>query len=155
MEIQGYSNYLIYDDGRVWSKRSNKFLKPQNNGTGYYIYTFPNKTNKLIHRLVAEHYIPNPLNKPQVNHEDGTRSNNHVSNLRWVTDIENKNAFKKLVITNTSGHRNIRYDKRRNRWNFQKKLYGKDYSKSFKSKTDIICYKYIFLLRMKANHFKV
>ena len=72
MEIQGYPNYLIYEDGKVCSKKSNRVLKPYINH-GYLQITLSNngKQKKMsIHRLVAIHYIPNPENKPCVDHID-------------------------------------------------------------------------------------
>ena len=70
MEVQGFPNYFIYPDGRVWSKRSNKFMK-YNNTRGYLFIGLRNgekQITKYIHRLIAEHYIPNPGNKKEVDH---------------------------------------------------------------------------------------
>ena len=58
---------------------------------GYPTVTIPYRKNCLIHRLVAEAFIPNPENKPCVDHIDGNRTNNNPTNLRWVTIKENNN----------------------------------------------------------------
>ena len=85
------NNYYISNLGNVKSvKREGTkggLLKPSIKKTGYLSVKL-NK-DKLIHRLVAEHFIPNPHNKPCVDHIDFNKSNNNVTNLRWVTYEEN------------------------------------------------------------------
>lgn len=81
----------IFRDGRI--------LKQVVNSYGYYCVTikYLNGKQKVcpVHRLVAQTFIPNPDNKPQVNHIDGIKTNNHVNNLEWCTPSENlKHAFK-------------------------------------------------------------
>lgn len=62
--------------------------------SGYVRVSVGKKTKGLVHRLVAETFIPNPDNKPMVNHIDGDKTNNHISNLEWVTNAENvRHAF--------------------------------------------------------------
>ena len=77
-------------DGRVWSCASRKYLKPWIDRNGYYRYRLHDGNYQGAHRLVANKYIPNPDNKPVVNHLDGDKSNNHVSNLEWATQSENE-----------------------------------------------------------------
>ena len=102
MEITDFTNYLIYDDGRVWSKNRDKFLKHDIGKKGYHrVALFFNKKYKkfLVHRLVALHYIPNPNNYPEVDHKDQIKSNNIISNLRWATSKMNK--ANRNEVTNT------------------------------------------------------
>lgn len=85
MEIKHIrDNYYIAEDGTVL-----KAMKPWLNG-GYKCVKLNGK-HESIHRLVAKAFIPNPENKPEVNHIDGNKQNNHVSNLEWVTSKENIN----------------------------------------------------------------
>jgi hypothetical protein len=96
-EIEGHEGYFVYENGDVWTTKRNRLLnKSYNNGYAKIIIKKDGvHHNKTVHRLVALAFIPNPENKPQVNHIDGNKANNHVSNLEWVNGSENnKHAFK-------------------------------------------------------------
>lgn len=101
--------------GNQKSKRTQeeKVLRVGDNGFGYYSTRFC-KSGKLytvkIHRLVAIAFVLNPENKPQVNHVDGNKKNNHVSNLEWVDNRANSSHLRK---TNKTG---AYLDKRRGMW---------------------------------------
>lgn len=86
--------YLISDDGKVFSVRNNRILKNQLQDNGYVrIELNINGQHKkeLIHRLVAEAFIPNPNNYPIINHKDENPSNNSVGNLEWCDHKYNIN----------------------------------------------------------------
>lgn len=90
--IQGYENYSVAEDGRVFNNKTGRELKCKVERSGYIrVGLCMNNTKSLhsVHRLVALAYIPNPDNKPQVNHKDMNKANNHASNLEWCTMEEN------------------------------------------------------------------
>jgi len=84
--ITDFPNYEISNTGEV--RRNGRTLKPQLTKKGYYRVRISNK-GKLIHRLVAEAFIPNTNNLTEIDHIDRNRTNNVVSNLRWITRSEN------------------------------------------------------------------
>lgn len=94
LPIEGYEGeYEIYENGQVFSLKSNMFMKQRNNSDGYRVDLCHDgvKTHQ-IHRLVASAFLANPENKPFVVHIDGNRSNNNAQNLRWATHSEKKNG---------------------------------------------------------------
>jgi hypothetical protein len=92
--VDGWDAYQISSLGRVRRHYKNgtaRILKPSSTRGYAHISLSKNdvKTNRRIARLVAEAFIPNPLNKPQVNHKDGNKANDWVCNLEWATGSEN------------------------------------------------------------------
>jgi hypothetical protein len=90
--IPGSEHYFITEDGNVINNKTGKTLKPEITQRGYYrieIRINGNKKRLYVHKLVAQAYLPNPDNKPMVDHRDQQKHNNHKRNLRWVTNQEN------------------------------------------------------------------
>ena len=105
--IEGFSKYLISNTGRVKNIVELRDLKFYNS-KGYSKIELVNDSNQdkkvFVHRLVAINFIPNPSNKPQVNHIDGDKKNNRVENLEWCTQSENmKHAFKTGLSVSLKG----------------------------------------------------
>lgn len=92
-EIAGYPGYYVYEDGRIQNRKRGTFLKQGKHKNGYRLvslYHLGTPKGFIVHRLVAQAFIPNPDGKPQVNHKDGNKENNHASNLEWMTASENQ-----------------------------------------------------------------
>lgn len=106
-DVEGYEGlYQVSDEGRVKSlkkrfgrQEGERIMKPSMEWCGYMRLGLT-KDGKArifaVHRLVAKAFIPNPENKPVINHIDGNRANNRVENLEWATYKENSNVSKKL-----------------------------------------------------------
>jgi hypothetical protein len=98
-DIQGYEGlYQVSNLGRV-KRVSGKILKPENLNKKSYLRVrlYKNKIGKhhLIHRIVAEAFVPNLRNAEEVNHKNGDKQDNKVTNLEWITHKENmQHAFK-------------------------------------------------------------
>lgn len=102
-DVKGFEGkYRISSIGRVRSVKRDIILRP-GNSRGYHNVTLSNgiaKKSTGVHRLVAQAFIPNPDNKPSVNHIDGNKINNSVGNLEWCTQAENlSHAFQVLGRT--------------------------------------------------------
>lgn len=91
--VLGYENlYSVSNYGRVYSIKRHKCLKPCEHWRGYLrvgLIKEGQLSFKRIHRLVAEAFLPNPQNKPQVNHINEDKHDNRLSNLEWCTCQEN------------------------------------------------------------------
>ena len=129
-----YLGYTVYPNGDIMGKRGKLMLKPAKDKRGYlFVNLFINKkkNNIRVHRLVALCHIPNPDNKPTVDHivsEDIT--NNSVSNLRWATRSEQA-INRGISNRNTSGVKGVY--KNKNGWVAQLRLNGKTMTKSCKT----------------------
>lgn len=92
--IEGYPGYYAKDNGEIWSVKRGapRRLVPTLNHKGYErVKLWLNGVSKTItvHQLIAKTFVPNPENKPQVNHKDENKRNNNANNLEWCTCLEN------------------------------------------------------------------
>lgn len=107
--------YTIYSDGKVYSNKSKKFIKPHIEN-GYYriaLYIDGKPKTYKLHRLIGECFIKKPEGKNQINHKDCNKLNNDVSNLEWCNNSENQlhayqnglnvSIHKKLVLDLETG----------------------------------------------------
>lgn len=121
--------YLVSTDGRVYSCQTNE-LVGSDGSNGYRRVNLRdddgNVTRWSIHRLVATVFIPNPDNKPMVDHADHDRSNNNVSNLSWVSANENMWNMR-AHSRGSSKYKGVTWDKYANKWKAQIRENKKDH----------------------------
>ena len=151
LPVVGFEEYYeVSSLGRVSNYR--KIMTAYVINSGYEVIDFRinnNRHKRLVHRIVAEAFIPNPECKKEVNHKDGNKRNNAVDNLEWVTSSENKqhaiNTGLREYNNPTVGKKlgkhskffNVTYDKARNKWHASVRANNKThYQKRFDNEID-------------------
>ncbi len=115
-KVKGFENckgYYIYDDGRLYTPRRKKFMKPCTDSSGYLYYDIRN-TNSIykcpkVHRLVMLAFSNEEIKK-EINHKDGNKHNNKINNLEWVSHDENRIHAIKTGLKNEVNYGIAQYD---------------------------------------------
>lgn len=119
-DIDGYDNYMISNLGNIKNTKTKKILKHLIKPNGYHAIDLSkdNKTVRYyIHRLVADAFINNPDNKPNVDHINNDKNDNTIFNLRWVTHSQNMMNRKKKNTNNK--YKGVIYDKNYKKYKVQ------------------------------------
>ena len=142
VRVDDFPNYVIHPIGTVLrickSKNKTKEMKHTKKKDGYIQISLSNNGKQKhfrVHRLLALHFIPNPENKPCIDHIDAVRDNNSLSNLEWVTIAENnrRRSLNHPVDIITKGC----ISKRKNGYQWEYCMKGKRKSKQMKSKQSL------------------
>jgi len=129
-----YQRYLLTDDGLLYDKDRDQYLKPHINNCGYEVLSLKTDENNWrtehIGRLIALTYLPNPQGLAQVDHIDRNRLHNHIKNLRW-TSVSQNNHNRKMRCDNKLGVKNI--GEERGDFIYRKMIHGSVYQKRGKT----------------------
>lgn len=100
--VEGFPDYVVYEDGTVIRISDGYVLKHGKDGNGYTVVCLKRKRCPL-HRILAKAFIPNPEDKPYIDHINTIRDNNRLRNIRWVTHLENmNNPITKMKMSNSA-----------------------------------------------------
>ena len=147
-QVEDYPNYLIFKSGKIWSKKRNIFMKPSlktRKSDGRKVYTiclYKDGKSKYFYlaRLLGFAFIPNPHNKPQIDHIDQNPLNNDLSNLRWAT-LEEQQKNRGLRKDNKLGLRFIY----KNKNSYEVQISKHNYDKCFKTEEEALLQRNCFL----------
>ena len=134
-------NYSINENGEIRNDKT-QYIKVATKckSTGYLMVDLwkDNKSHKIpLHRLVAEAFIPNPYNKPTVDHKDGNRTNNSINNLRWATYSEQNSRFNTIGVRSERIKATHYVEERKKRGGGHVSWIGIDRIEYFNSITDV------------------
>ena len=123
--LTDYPGYSVSSFGKVRNDKTGRLLKGSNDGDGYLMVHLSRKNrNKRIHKLVGGAFLENPENKPTIDHINGVRTDNNVSNLRWATSQEqNRNKIKMGGCS--SKYKGVSWEKKEQRWRSRIRLDGR------------------------------
>lgn len=110
METRETRTLILYDNGTIRSKKTKRLLTMTPGVNGYYFicwtYEDGRRGRRSVHRIMAEAFISNPLDLPCVNHIDGNRNNNSITNLEWCTHKHNTDHSIIIGLQNPKGETN-------------------------------------------------
>lgn len=109
IKIESEPKYEISKTGIIRNIITKKPKKQYLNSMGYPMISISHKNQSnphRVHRLLANTFIPNPENLPEINHKDGNKTNNHLNNLEWCTHLENMNHAFTTGLANNTGIQN-------------------------------------------------
>lgn len=119
--VNGFPNYAVSSKGNVKNVVTKRILKPTLNSRGYFTVDLCKngmRKNHKVHRLVALTYIPNPDNKPCVDHKNNIKTDNNATNLRFATHNEN-GMNQSLSSKNTTKVKGVYWHKQAKKWHSQ------------------------------------
>lgn len=109
-QISEHPNYEISKDGIIRITKNLHIKSQYISSTGYYMVTLTcglrKQKPRRVHRLLAQTFIPNPGNLPEINHKDGNKLNNKLNNLEWSTHLDNVRHAFRLGLVNNTGQNN-------------------------------------------------